>query len=114
MAANDMTQTLSVNEAACVTGVPLEQVQRYIDAGFPGVTDNGDAVSRNIRFEALVGLKLAYETTDMLTPNGCRRMMRYLLENPQARTVRERQVSVDVRPMKSEIQKGLAKLAKVR
>ena len=84
-------------EAACVTGVPLKQVYRIIDSGLLDAAGTDDGCSRAIRCDALVGLKLAHDTTDLITLDGRRRLVRYLLEHPDAGTARERDVSVDVR-----------------
>ena len=106
--------TLSVNEAACVTGVPLKQAHRIIDAGLLDAAATGDGRSRAVHPEGLLGLKLAHETTDLLTLDGRRRLVRYLLDHPDARTARERDVSVDVRTMKGEVRRGLSRLARAR
>ena len=72
--------TLSANEAACVTRVPLKQVHRIIDAGLLDSAASGGRRSRSVQRDALLGLKLAYETTDLLTLDGRRRLVRYLLD----------------------------------
>ena len=108
------SSTLSANEAACVTGVPLKQVHRIIDAGVLDAAGGGDGRSRAVHCDALVGLKLAHETTDLVTLDGRRRLVRYLLDHPEARMARERDVSVDVRGMKAEVQRGLSILASAR
>ncbi len=106
--------TLSANEAACVTGVPLKQVHRIIDAGLLDATARGGGRRRAVRSDALVGLKLAHATTNLITLDGRRRLIRYLLDHPEARTARERDVSVDVRAMKGEVRRGLSMLASAR
>ena len=106
--------TLSANEASCVTGVPLKQVHRIIDAGLLDGAASGGRRSRSVQRDALLGLKLAYETTDMLTLGGRRRLVRYLLDHPDASTARERDVTVDVRTMKGEVRKGLSWLTRAR
>ena len=105
---------LSANEAACVTGVPLKQVHRIIDTGLPGSTANTREGSRVILRGGLVGLKLAHETTDILTLDGRRRLVRYLFDNPEAKVARERNVSVDVRLMKGEVRRGPSSLARAQ
>ena len=114
MATSIASQTLSANEAACVTGVPLKQVHRIIDAGLLGSAATNHKGSRAVLRDGLVGLKLAHETTDTLTLDGRRRIVRYLLDNPEARVARESHVSVDVRLMKGEVRRGLSMLAKAR
>jgi len=114
MGASTTGGTLSANEAACVTGVPLKQVHRIIDAGLLAAGVSDGKRSRTLQPAGLVGLKLAHETTDLLTLDGRRRLIRYLLEHPHAGAARERGVSVDVRTMKVEVRKGLAMLAKAR
>ena len=106
-----VSSTLSANEAACVTGVPLKQVHRIIDAGLLDAAGSSGERSRAVHRDALVGLKLAHDTIDLITLDGRRRLVRYLRHHPEARTVREREVSVDVRAMKGEVRRGLSKLA---
>ena len=114
MTPDAVTPTLSPNEAACVTGVPLKQVHRIIDAGLLDSAAGGRNRSRAVRREGLLGLKLAHETTDILTPEGRRRLVRYLVDHPDARAARARDVSVDLRTMKAEVRKGLSTLARAR
>ena len=106
--------SLSPNEAACVTGVPLKQVHRIIDAGLLGDAARGGNRARAIRYDGLVGLKLVHETTEVLTLEGRRRLVRFVLDHPQTITARERHVSVDVRSVKRDVRKGLSLLAKAR
>lgn len=107
-------RVLSVNEAAKVTGVPLKQVHRIIDAGLLGDAVRREKGSRVILGKALVGLKFAHETTDILTLKGRMGFVRYLLDDPEVTTVREDAVSIDVRPMKSDVQRRLTALEKAR
>ena len=107
-------QAMSANEAACVTGVPLKQVHRIIDAGLLGDAVKSRKGTRTVSRRALVGLKLAHETTELLTLEGRRRLVRHLLDDPEARTVRDDAVSVDVRSMKSDVKRGITALEKAR
>ncbi len=109
-----MIPTLSANEAACVTGVPLKHVHRIIDAGLLGAAERGGERARAVHRDALVGLKLAHDTMDLLTLAGRRRLVRYLLDHPRAGMARERNVSVDLRAMKSEVRRGLSVLSSAR
>ena len=114
MTVSTVPRTLSANEAACVTGVPLRQVHRIIDAGLLGSAAARREGSRAVHCAGLVSLKLAHETTAIFTLAGRRRLVRYLLGHPQAETARVRDVSVDVRSMKDEVQEGLSRLARAR
>jgi len=114
MVAAMAAQILSVNEAACVTSVPLKQVHRIIDTGLLGSATDIRSGSRVILRGGLVGLKLAHETMDVLTLDGRRRLIRYLFDNPKAKVARDRSVSVDVRLMKYEVRSGLSLLARAR
>ncbi len=114
MAATITAPSLSTNEAACVTGVPLKQVHRIIDAGLLNDAARCGNRGRAIRHDGLVGLKLAHETTEILTLEGRRRLVRFVLDHPEAMTARERHVSVDVRSMKGDLRKGLSLLAQAR
>ncbi len=107
-------RVLSVNEAAKVTGVPLKQVHRIIDAGLLGDAVRREKGSRVILGKALVGLKFAHETTDILTLKGRMGFIRYLLNDPEVKTVREDAVSIDVRPMKSDVRRRLTALEKAK
>lgn len=107
-----MVPRLSPNEAACVTGVPLKQVHRIIDAGLLGDAAHGGNRVRAIHRDGLVGLKLAHETTEVVTLEGRRRLVRFVLDHPQTITARERHVSVDVRSVKCDVRNGLSLLAK--
>ena len=114
MSVSATAPTLSANEAACVTGVPLRQVHRIIDAGLLDDAAPGGKRARAVHRDGLVGLKLAHETTDTLTRDGRRRLVRYLLDHPEAGTARTRDVSVDLRSMRSAVREGLARLARAR
>lgn len=105
---------VSANEAASITGVPLKHVHRIIDAGLLGNAVKNRKGVRVILSDALVGLKLAHETTEILTLEGRRRLVGHLLDDPEARTVREDAVSVDMRPMKNDVRRGLTTLEKAR
>lgn len=114
MAATFTAPSLTTNEAACVTGVPLRQVHRIIDAGLLDSAAQGGDGGRAVRRNGLVSLKLAYETSGILTLDGRRRLVRYLLDHPAAMQVRERGVSVDVRSIRGDVRKGLSLLARAR
>jgi uncharacterized protein (DUF433 family) len=114
MVMDGVPRTLSANEAACVTGVPLRQVHRVIDAGVLGRAAGRREGSRAVDYNGLVSLKLVHETMAIFTVDGRRRLVRYLLGHPEAETVRLRDVSVDVRSMKDGVQAGLSRLAQAR
>ncbi len=114
MVVDGAPRTLSANEAACVTGVPLRQVHRVIDAGVLGRAAGRRGGSRAVHCDGLVSLKLVHETTSIFTLDGRRRLVRYLLGHPEAETVRLRDVSVDVRSMKDVVRAGLSRLARAR
>ena len=114
MTATTVPRTLSANEAACVTGVPLKQVHRIIDAGLLGSAAARRERSRTVHCDGLVSLKLAHETTAIFTVDGRRRLVHYLLGHPEADTARLRDVSVDLRPIRDEVQEGLSRLARAR
>ena len=114
MTATAVPRTLSANEAACVTGVPLRQVHRIIDAGLLGSAAARRERSRTVHCDGLVSLKLVHETTAIFTVDGRRRLVRYLLGHPEAETARVRDVSVDVRSIRDEVRNGLSRLARAR
>ena len=105
---------LTANETACVTGVPLRQVHRIIDTGVLGSAAARREGSRLVYGDGLVSLKLIHETTAIFTLDGRRRLVRYLLDHPEAETACVDDVSVDVRGMQEEVQRGLSRLARAR
>ena len=114
MTAPVVPRTLSANEAACVTGVPLRQVHRIIDAGLLGSAAARRERSRTVHCDGLVSLKLAHETTAIFTVDGRRRLVRYLLGHPEAETARLRDISVDLRSIRDKVREGLSRLARAR
>ena len=106
--------TFSVNEAACVTGIPVKQVHRIIDARFLDGAARESGRARAVHRTGLVGLKLAHETADLVTREGRRLLVRYLLDRPDARTARMGGLAVDLRPIRRDVRNGLAKLARAR
>ena len=108
---------LSVNEVACVTGVPLKQVYRIIRSDLLS-----DAVKRSEgRISVLskglvgfVGLKLAYDTGGILTLEGRHQLIRRLLDHPEAETIREGAVSIDTNGMRSSVRQNLTALEKAK
>jgi hypothetical protein len=108
-------EALSANEAAAVTGVPLKHVHRIVDAGLlAGAVENHAGTRVIVGGRALVGLKLAYQTADLLTPKGRRRLVEQLLQKPQARQAEESALTLDVRPIESAIRRGLNSLEKAK
>jgi hypothetical protein len=53
---------MTANEAASVTGVPLRQVHRIIDAGILGTAVKQRDNARLVTPKGLVGLRLAHDT----------------------------------------------------
>ena len=106
---------LSANEAASVTGVPLKQVHRIVDAGLlEGAVENRAGVRMILGSRGLVGLKLAHQTADLLTPNGRRRLVRQLLQRPRARRIGESALTVDIRPIESAIRRKRTALERAK
>jgi uncharacterized protein (DUF433 family) len=106
---------LSANEAASVTGVPLKQVHRIVDAGLlKGAVENRAGTRVIVGRRGLVGLKLAYQTADLLTPQGRRRLVKQLLDHPRARKVAESALAVDMRPLESTIRRKLNSLQRAK
>ena len=114
MDADATSGTLSANEAACVTGVPLKRVHRIIDIGLLGRAAERRAGSRTVFRDGLVCIRLAHETTDTLTLDGRRRLVRYLLDNPEAKAAHDSNLSVDVRSIREDVRRGLSRLARAR
>jgi uncharacterized protein (DUF433 family) len=108
------TPLMTANEAASVTGVPLRQVHRIIDAGLleGGVKRRHHA--RLLARKALVGLKLAHETADVLTPESRRAVVATLIRHPRQSMIRAYMVVVDARPAAKAVRSGLDVLTKAR
>ena len=106
-------QLLSAYEAACVTEIPTNHVRRIINAGL--LRDFSKPKRKlMISKRELVGLKLAYETTEILTLESRRRLVRRVLDDPDATTVREDTVSFDVCAIKKNIKRGIASLERAK
>lgn len=110
MPVTDGNHPLSLNEAACVAGVPLKAVRRIIDSGLLQGAVKKRKGRRTIQVTALAGLKLAWETAGILTLEGRRRLVRRALDAPESETVRENSVSIDLRAIKNDVERGLANL----
>jgi len=110
----DQGMLMTANEAASVTGVPLRQVHRIIDAGLLQGAVKRRRNSRLLTRNALVGLKLAHETADVLTPESRRAVVATLIRRPRQSVVHANAVVVDARPAAKAVRAGLDQLAKAR
>jgi uncharacterized protein (DUF433 family) len=108
------TMLMTANEAASVTGVPLRQVHRIIDAGFlDGAVKRRDS-ARLVAAKALTGLKLAHDTAGLLTLRGRRAGVTSLIRRPRQGLIRAGFVVVDARPAAQAVRSGLSLLSKAR
>src|SRR5215467_8987718 len=114
MAANRQGGLMTANEASSVTGVPLRQVHRIIDAGLLAGAVKWRRHSRLLTHNALVALKLAHDTADVLTPESRRAMVARLISQPRQSVIRADLVAVDTRPAAKAVRSGLDQLAKAR
>jgi len=105
---------MTANEAASVTGVPLRQVHRIIDDGLLGGAVRRRHNARLLARGALVGLKLAHETADVLTRESRRAVVATLIRRPRQPVIRAAAVVVDARPAVKAVRLGLDQLAKAR
>lgn len=105
---------LSANEAASVTSVPLKQVHRIVDAGLLEGAVKNRAGMRVILGRGLIGLKLAHETADLLTPEGRRQVIKKVIQRPKAKTIAHHALTLDVRPIETAIRRGLDTLEKAK
>jgi uncharacterized protein (DUF433 family) len=105
---------ITANEAASITGVPLRQVHRIIDAGLlDGAVKRRDH-ARLLAPKALVGLKLAHETADVLTLQSRREVVATLIRRPRQAMIRTDVIAVDARPAARAVRAGLSQLSKAR
>ncbi len=105
---------ITANEAASVTGVPLRQVHRIIDAGLLGAAVKRSRNARLLARRALVGLKLAHETADVLTPASRREVVAALIRHPRQVVVRADMIAVDTKPAAKAVRAGLDQLVRAR
>ncbi|MYA24593.1 MAG: DUF433 domain-containing protein [Gemmatimonadetes bacterium] len=105
---------LSVNEVACVAEVPVKYVYRIIRSDLLSYAVKRSNGRIAILSKGLVGVKLAYDTAEILTTEGRRQLIRHLLDHPEADTVREGAVSIDIQPMKSTVRQNLTALEKAK
>jgi uncharacterized protein (DUF433 family) len=108
------TMLMTANEAASVTGVPLRQVHRIIDAGLLEGAVTRQRNARLLKPNALIGLKLAHETADVLTAESRRAMVAKLISRPRQGIIRANAVVVDARPAAKAVRSGLDQLTKAR
>ncbi len=105
---------MTANEASSVTGVPLRQVHRIIDAGILGAAVKQRNNTRLLSSKGLVGLRLAHDTADMLTLQGRRAVVASSIRSPRQSVIRADMVVVDARPAAETVRSGLSLLAKAR
>ena len=104
----------SANEASCVTDVTLKQVHRIIDAGLLGDAATSRNGTRVVLGAGLIGLKLAYQLGTVLTPEGRRRLIRRLLDEPAAEAVHDEPLSVHVRLMTEAVHHRIVLLTEAK
>ena len=108
------TALMTANEAASVTGVPLRQVHRIIDAGLLGGAVKRRDKARLLAPKALVGLRLAHETADVLTLHSRRAVVALSIRRPRQSMIRTDVVVIDARPAARAVRAGLSLLSKAR
>lgn len=107
-------ETYSANEASCITGVPLREVHRIIDAELLGSATQGGRRARTVHERALLGLKFDYETRGDLTPGFRRRLLETLVDEPEASWVGNGVVSVKIQEMRDNVASERKRLAVAR
>ncbi len=107
-------EALTANEAASVTGVPLKQVHRIIDAGLLAGRVETREGSRVIIGSGLVGLRVAYLTAEILTLEARRRVVSRVIRQNGVEAVQEQAVRIDLEPIASDVENGLSALAKAK
>jgi uncharacterized protein (DUF433 family) len=110
----NQTTLMTANEAASVTGVPLRQVHRIIDAGLMGTAVKRRAKARLLAPKALVGLRLAHETADVLTLRSRRAVVATSIRQPGQPMIRTDLVVIDARPAARAVRSGLSRLSKAQ
>src|SRR5260370_31589109 len=110
----NQTTLMTANDAASVTGVPLRQVHRIIDAGLLGGAVKRRHSARLLAPNGLVGLRLAHETADVLTLQSRRAVVATAIRSPRQAMIRADVIVVDARPAARAVRSGLSLLAKAR
>src|SRR5229473_1038961 len=110
----NQTTLMTANEAASITGVPLRQVHRIIDAGLLDGAVKWRDHARLLAPKALVGLRLAHETADVLTPASRRAVVATSMRRPRQSMIRADVVIIDARPAAQAVRSGLDQLTKAR
>jgi uncharacterized protein (DUF433 family) len=110
----DLTMLMTANEAASVTGVPLRQVHRIIDAGLLEGAVKRQRNARLLKRNALVDLKLAHDTADILSTEGRRIVLATLMRRPRQAVICADAVVVDTRHAARAVKSGLDQLTKAR
>ena len=108
---------LSVNEVACVAGVPVRNVYSIIRSNLLSDAlkySKGRISIQNRGLVGFVSLKLVYYTDGILTLEGQRQLIRRLLDHPEAETIREGVVSIDTNGMRSSVGQNLTALEKAK
>src|SRR5712692_215771 len=111
---NKGVMLMTANEAASVTGVPVRQVHRIIDAGLLEGAVKRRRSARLLAPKALVGLRLAHETADMLTPASRRAVVAASIRRPRQSMIRTDVIVVDTRQAAQAVRTGLGQLTKAR
>jgi uncharacterized protein (DUF433 family) len=109
-----LSEALTANEAASVTGVPLKHVHRIIDAGLLAGRVESRRGNRVIVGNGLVGLRVAYLTADTLTMEARRRVIGRVIREGSTDAVREQAVTVAIHPVALEVEEGLSALARAK
>ncbi|MFD2051912.1 DUF433 domain-containing protein [Mesorhizobium calcicola] len=107
-------EVLTANEAASVTRVPLKQVHRIIDAGLLRGRVETRRGSRVIVGSGLVGLRLAWLTSQTLTPAARRRIVKNAIAAEAVTMVADDPLRVDLKPITAEVKSGLGRLRKAK
>jgi len=108
------SQTLTANEAAAASRVPLKQVNRIIDAGLLEGAVEIRRGARMIRLPALMALKLAYVTADILKPAARRDAVLNVLTKPALPTIKDRPVRMEMAFLEAELREGMEDLARTK
>jgi uncharacterized protein (DUF433 family) len=108
------SRALTANEAAAASRVPLKQVNRIIDAGLlEGAVETRQG-ARMIRAPALIALKLAYVTAEVLKPAARREAVLNVLTKPAKPTIQHHPVRMEMGALEAELREGLEDLAQAR
>jgi uncharacterized protein (DUF433 family) len=108
----EATGGLSIPAASVFTGISIAKLHQYINRDLDGLDLCASDSGRNIRFDALLGLRLAHDYADLLSKPARIELARKAIANPKARKIDldDGNLSVLVAPSRRVIAAGMRRM----